>query len=953
MQTIFKSGGFALRHLLLPSLLLLWTVSFAQAALEPVKSPNDKNSYRYLTLNNGLEVLLISDPDSEKAAASLDVAVGSGDDPKDREGLSHFLEHMLFLGTEKYPDPGEYQQFIRSHGGSHNAFTAFQDTNYFFDIQAEHLESALDRFAQQFSEPLFTAELVERERRAVHSEFSSGLKDDGRRIYAAKKAVANPDHAFHQFSVGNLSTLDDTEADPLRKDLIEFWRNHYSANIMNLVVYGPQSLDELERMVRPRFVEIENRHLEPKAHKEPLFEPSELPAKLEIEALKDLRSLTLEFPIPSQQDHYRSKPASYVASLLGHEGPGSLYDVLRNEGLVESLSAGTGMDTGHQSTLELSMRLTEEGLAHQDRIISLAFDFIDKVRDDGITRRRFVEMANLADIHFRFREQSSPIQLVSQLSMRMHHVEPKDVLRAGYMMEEYRPELYKDLLAELTPDNVLVTLVQPETPEAELSEAPWYGTTYAYREIKSDSLTQPETRELADQLALPAPNPFIPEDLDMVPGGTMEKPEQLLLSDPDEDKGLSLWYARDTSFEAPKANVYLSLRSPETQQSASNQVLTQLLVDAINYNLNAWAYPAHEAGLNYSVYTHLRGVTIRVGGYDDKLHTLFTRILNQVAEPEITERRFQIARQNMIDSLRNKAKDRPVEQISEYLQGALIQSTWTTEEKLEAARAVTLDELEDFAGELLAQVDPVMLAHGNLSEASALNFSRLAKAVVLADSEIVSVPRSSVREVPAGETEINLKVVHPDTGYLLYLQGQDTSFETRAIHRLMAQVVSSPFYEELRTTRQLGYVVYATPYEMLETPALGLVVQSPEASGDEIDQAVAEFAENYGKRLAELSTDALTQEKQAVISNLLEKDRTLGEVSERYWREIDRGETDFDSREQLADAVLQTTHESLVKAYRQALIERQHSLNIVTVREDKYANSEEMMEMLRKRPGVR
>ena len=192
---------------LLTGLLLLWFAGIALAAQQPVKSPNDPNEYRYLELDNGLRAILVSDPSADKAAAALNVSVGSGDDPKDREGLAHFLEHMLFLGTEKYPEPGEYQQFIKSHGGSHNAFTAFQDTNYFFDVDARFLEPALDRFAQQFAAPRFTPELVDRERHAVHSEFTAKRRDDSRRFYSVQKAVSNPEHAFSHFAVGNLTTL--------------------------------------------------------------------------------------------------------------------------------------------------------------------------------------------------------------------------------------------------------------------------------------------------------------------------------------------------------------------------------------------------------------------------------------------------------------------------------------------------------------------------------------------------------------------------------------------------------------------------------------------------------------------------------------------------------------------------------------------------------------------------
>ena len=71
-----------------------------------VKSPADNRDYRYLTMDNGLNVLLISDPDTDKSAAAVDVNVGSYMDPDHRLGLAHFLEHMLFYGYRKVPGCG-------------------------------------------------------------------------------------------------------------------------------------------------------------------------------------------------------------------------------------------------------------------------------------------------------------------------------------------------------------------------------------------------------------------------------------------------------------------------------------------------------------------------------------------------------------------------------------------------------------------------------------------------------------------------------------------------------------------------------------------------------------------------------------------------------------------------------------------------------------------------------
>ena len=954
-------------------LCLLVASSLSLAAQEPTKSPNDANLYRYLQLDNGLRVLLVSDKSADKAAASLNVAVGSGDDPADREGLSHFLEHMLFLGTEKYPEPGEYQQFIASHGGSHNAFTAFQDTNYFFDVQAEFLEPALDRFAQQFSAPLFTAELVDRERNAVHSEYSSKLKEDGRRFFSVRKAVTPAEHAFHQFAVGNLTTLKNSEQRPLREDLVTFWRQHYSANLMNLAVYGPQSLDRLEQLVRGRFDAIEDRNLTQKRHSAPLVDREQLPTKVTVASLKDIRNMSLVFPIASQQDQFRTKPARYVTNLLGHEGPGSLFDVLKRAGLVESLSAGLGMDTGDGATLEISMALTKQGLEQQDTILSLVFAYIDKVREYGISEQRFEEMRKLADIDFRFKEKSDPVQQVMRLAGQLQYYPAADILRAPWLLESYAPDQYREILEQLTTDNLLLFVLQPKPDLGEARATQWYNTQWQQEPLSAQQLNQPPNAALASQLALPQANPFIPENLAMLSGNTMTQPEQLLSAGADDGVnnggGIELWYARDTRFGTPKANVYLSLRTPLAQESARNSVLLRLLTEALNTNLNAWAYSARLAGLDYSIYPHLRGLTLRVGGYSDQTNTLLRQILQQVANPELTQQRFNIARQNLVDSLVNESLNRPSEQIANYIQTALLEGAWQTEDKLKAAQEVTLNDLQAFQQQLVTGLDPVMLVHGNLSAASALNMAQQARALIMADSQYTNVERSRIRQIPAGETRVNMDISHPDTGYTLYLQGPSTSLAERAQYRLLTQIIRSPFYENIRTQRQLGYIVYATSFEMLETPAIALVVQSPDTRPQAINAAVDEFMESFASTLASLGSKDLEQEKQAVISGILEQDRQLGDISGRFWHEIDRGNSNFDSREQLVTAIENVSLAQLQSTFHTALEQRERALLVtsegqitdvsadVDSEADKTAsanhdNADEQMQKLRAQPPV-
>lgn len=155
------------------------------------KPDTDARSYRHVKLENGLSVVLVSDPEAHSAAAALCVSVGQLDDPKSVQGLAHFLEHMLFLGTEKYPEESNFDQFCAAAAGYSNAWTSLDHTMYHFIVASSKLEEALDRFASFFSCPLFSPSGTEREMKAVDSEHNKNLQDDDRREYQVSLSVEN------------------------------------------------------------------------------------------------------------------------------------------------------------------------------------------------------------------------------------------------------------------------------------------------------------------------------------------------------------------------------------------------------------------------------------------------------------------------------------------------------------------------------------------------------------------------------------------------------------------------------------------------------------------------------------------------------------------------------------------------------------------------------------------
>ncbi|CAM9400370.1 unnamed protein product, partial [Ectocarpus sp. 4 AP-2014] len=188
----------------------------------------------------------------KKAAAAMAVSVGNLSDPEHCQGLAHYLEHMLFMGSTKYPDENEYDSFISASGGSTNAFTECEYTLYHFDVLPQHLEKALDIFAQFFVSPLMKADSSDRELQSIESEFCLSKNNDSCRLQELWCHTCKRDHPYSKFCWGNLYSLREepqSKGVDVRQELVDFHAKHYRASAMQLVVQGGQTLDKLQALV--------------------------------------------------------------------------------------------------------------------------------------------------------------------------------------------------------------------------------------------------------------------------------------------------------------------------------------------------------------------------------------------------------------------------------------------------------------------------------------------------------------------------------------------------------------------------------------------------------------------------------------------------------------------------------------------------------------------------------
>jgi insulysin len=878
-----------------------------------VKSANDQRQYQRIRLPNNLDVLLISDPTTDKAAAALDLYVGSYQNPRQREGLAHFLEHMLFLGTKQFPEADAYQTFISNHGGSHNASTGLEHTNYFFDVNADYLVEALDRFYPFFTNPLFDANYVDRERNAVESEYQLKYKNDGRRQWDVLREIANPKHPISKFNVGSLGTLSDNKQSDVRDELIEFYDKYYSANLMTLVVLGKQPLDHLEKIVRERFTAIKDKRVEISPYKSSYIEPSSLPMQVNIKPLKETRELGLLFELPRLNKYWQSKPAQYLASMIGYEGQGSLLQALKAKGWADSLSAGTVLEDRGAGLFAVDIGLTPEGYKAREQVLIEFFAWINLIKEKGIEEWRQKEYATMGGIAFRFAEKQDPASYVTAIARNMHQYKNGELLRAPYVASHFDSAIINDIASILTPDNMLMFVTSPDAQVVDSSK--FYQTPYLAETLDSSYIGRIATAKPIFNLKLADLNPFIPNDLALIKSSSSFKP-QLYMQKP----GLSVWHHQNTEFGTPKAQIVILLNSQLTQ-SLNGLSAARLYTAYISDQLNKDLYPAIMAGLGYSISANEKGVSIAISGYSDKQQVLLQSIASAMVNPSWDKERFKLIKQQLVREKENAKRDYPFRQVISFFY-SIVEGKWTSIDQAREIQGISFAQLQDFSSQLLSSFNVKMLITGNHDQDSLED--------IIKPLEVLQFNHSSqtTQVAKLSETDIEgaIGVDHSDSVLIQYIQADNDSLNERAVVGLLSQMISAPFYNELRTEKQLGYVVSAFAMPINRVPGICMIVQSPVASSSKLQAEFTDFNHSFAQHIDQLTDNELARHKNALLVNIEKSPDNLSELNTRHLQAIKLGYKNFDFREQLARAIRAITVADIQASYRRLVLNKPRRL---------------------------
>tara|TARA_R100001244_G_scaffold4518_8_gene5707 strand:+ start:35925 stop:38648 length:2724 start_codon:yes stop_codon:yes gene_type:complete len=877
-------------------------------------SRNDNRAYRAFTLDNGLKVLLVQDKDSTKAAASMAVNAGHFDDPLDRQGLAHFLEHMLFLGTDQYPDSGSFNNFVSQAGGNTNAWTGTEHTCYFFDINNQEFEQALTQFSRFFIAPLLNSAETEKERNAIEAEFKLKIKDDGRRIYQAHKETVNPAHPFAKFSVGNLQTLADRER-CISDELRDFFNSQYQAQWMTLVICANETLDTLQSWAQTYFGAIKgNKNLKKPEISEPLYRKQDIGKILHIEPHKHMQKLIISFAMPNIDDFYRHKTVSFIAHLLGYEGAGSLYSILKEQGWINALSAGGGINGSNFKDFNISLALTDEGIEYFEDIIEMVFEYICLINDNTEKLPRlYQDKKNLLQIAFDNQEKSRLIDWVSNLSINMQHYDEANYVQGDYLMEGFKKATHEMAMQWLTPHNMRIVLIHPDV-EPEHKTA-WYNTPYKVEHISPswlDALS--EINKPLSEMLLPTANPYLTKEVvlfDVIKPQT--KPE-LLVKEP----GFDFWFKQDNTFRVAKGHFYLAMDSDFAVKDVKHMALTRLFTDLFMDSVGEQFYPAELAGLSYHLTSHQGGLTLHTAGLSSSQLELVDQLIDALFNVEICAKRFAEYKKQLVRHWRNSNQNKPVSELFSILGAKIMPWNPQPGELASALKNTCFQQFNEFRTDFFKALHVESFLHGNWQQSDALAFQKKV-AEHLKNAAIIEDLRRPLFEIKK-VTRYELELPCSDHAMVVYYQAQTDCVAEKVKMMALNHLINQDYFNELRTTQQLGYLVGAGYAPFNTRAGIAFYVQSPKFDAKTLLHRHNSFIKKYLDNIDALDENDWQQQKHGLSTHIAEKDKNLRLRSQRLWLAIGNRDHEFHMQQRLLDALNALTLKE-VKVYALSLFD--------------------------------
>ncbi|MBS0626124.1 MAG: insulinase family protein [Verrucomicrobia bacterium] len=866
--------------------LLLLATAVASAPTDPIEEIADQSELPYLNpdlsdrktlkirLANGLEALIVSDPQADQSSAAIAVEAGSWQDPQEYPGMAHFCEHMVFMGSHTYPSENEFSKLVSDYNGQTNAFTSSDRTVYMFASQTEGFLTILDRFSHFFIDPLFNPSGISRELHAVDQEFAKNLEHDGWREHMIFKELGNPHHPNSGFNIGNSETLKG-----IPQSALKAWhQKHYGANAMHLVIYSPLPLDTLKMRVFEFFSQVPTSEnpVSPLASR--VTSDKQRGHIAYIKPVKNRNILSLVWELPKELSDDKAQAAELLAYVLGRGQKHSLYEKLKAEQLIDTMSVRIDDLGGKENCFfRMTLELTRKGIQDMKTAVLRCYEALATYRSTGIPAYLHHEKNALAKLSYQYQSRQDAFQFAMKNGESLPDEPLSTFPRNQVLAEEYNPEKIAQLASLLTPESCIYSLlappqltgVQPDRKEK------WLGAEYALRPIPPDWLEVWNHAEPTAAIRLPDPNPFVPNKLSAAP----DFPQAATPLKIAENKYGIAYYCRVPEYQTPEAVAHLNILSPQLTADARSSCFASIYLDHLTDLLSPTLTAAQSAGLTTRFDLEPLQLRVEVAGFSEKVPLLLQEILKQMPLDPPTREQFDTYMARHEKDYLNSQKELAVRQGKELLDSLLIFGKTTKMQKLAELKTITYEEFLDYFKKLFEKSYTQAIFGGNMSlkeaESSWLDIQHILTRAPFPKEEhqkrkVLSLPEQN------GPFLITKSIEAQGNAAILLIDQGLFTFETRAAQEILSNALYESFFDTLRTKQKTGYIASSNATAIEARLFQYFFVQSNSHQPEDLLYRFELFLETFNEEMdSSITPERFETIRQAMIHSLKTRFRSL------------------------------------------------------------------------------
>lgn len=771
-----------------------------------IKPVTDKNDYLSNVLDNGVRLVAIHNPNISTSSISVNVGAGSMQDPKDMQGLAHFLEHMLFMGSEKYPSENLFSDFIDRNNGIKNAYTDQENTNYYLTIDTEAFEKALDMLAQFFKSPLISEDSLEREINAVNSEHIKNIPNDGWRSYLIFKELAEDGAEISKYGCGTKESISDNypKFKDMREKLFEFYNSYYTPENISVVTMSNLPVKRQMELLRDSFSDIESRKT--KKIKDYIYpfnrseDPDVFCRYVDIKTKRESDRLDLDFIIPKELYNYRYDLLNFISDMIGDETENSLAKEMLDRDLISDLYVSCSYEDRSIVVLSVSIGLTDKGLNSKGTVTRNVFSYVEILK--SMTKDRFKqlyeEFAMVNRINYDYKHTDNETDYVSTVSCNIMLYDLDHCLFGYKKQLQFSEDVYEqyiNIVNCLTPDRTLLKF-SAKNIDTDRTER-WLGGEYRTKIVSLKDLESEEEYDMS--LKLPKKNPYVPNNLKL----SDEKMDSCIELYP------NVYYRNISEFEKPRTAIDTFFFSDVLDKETVAKL--NIYLSCKNFDLSKRFYGAQRVGYSLALSNYGVGDTVMnyfkigVEGFSDKITKLNEDIIDSLYEEDFTENIFNNVKQQILKAMRNSRQSTPVKWGIDSFKKRVMENYYHLFEFEDIVIDTDYNECIKVFRDVIKNCVTKTVYEGNVFREDVSDR--------LSHTDKFPKNLSKVKELKKDISVDMLESVSQEDGliYLYQLGGINTEedyVEKISFVKLLTLCLADSFFNKVRTENRIGYIAF-------------------------------------------------------------------------------------------------------------------------------------------------